>query len=520
MNFNLKSLPLYSKILLWFFLNVLLLIFVFLILLNTQFRLNIDWLLSSGAGDRINVLKNLVIGELNSHPKSEWNNILQRFDNAYHVSFLIVNRDGVLLAGDPTIEIPEEIISRVSESPRFRPSGFNPFWAARTNQIATTSSNIVQAAQGSTGTTNFSTQTSRGTNSVASNSRNRPFITPKSIIRTTNPTRYWLLIGTRVMNPETSKLARATLIATSSSITQGGLVLDLKPWLALAIGAVLFSAAFWFPLVRSITRTLSRVTHATQEIANGKLETRVHEVRKDELGELATSVNHMAERLEGLIKGQKRFLGDVAHELCSPLSRLQVAVGILDERITEPHKKYVESVKENSQQIADLVSELLSFSKASISGNKLQLKQVDLCEVIRAAIKKEMIPGENLTMDVPDSFYAQADGELVTRALANILRNAVQHSGGNARITIRGSRADQKAILKISDTGPGVRDDDLPKIFDPFFRTDKSRDRNTGGVGLGLTIVRTCVEACGGTVSARNLSPTGLEITVELNRQG
>ena len=113
-------------------------------------------------------------------------------------------------------------------------------------------------------------------------------------------------------------------------MSAGGLFFDYKPWVAVGLGAVLFSAVLWAPLVRGITRSIAQMTHTTRQIAEGRFDARTREGRRDELGLLGQSINRMAARLAGFVTGQKRFLGDIAHELCSPLARIQVALGILE----------------------------------------------------------------------------------------------------------------------------------------------------------------------------------------------
>src|SRR5262249_28753339 len=154
-------------------------------------------------------------------------------------------------------------------------------------------------------------------------------------------------------------------------------------------GAVLFSVLFWVPLVRGITQSVSRMTQATAQIAEGRFDVRVTSRRHDELGSLATAINLMAARLAGFVTGQKRFLGDIAHELCAPSARLQMALGILEERADEKQRAYVEDVREEVQEMSGLVNELLSFSKASLRHKEMQLQQVPLAELVQRVANRE-----------------------------------------------------------------------------------------------------------------------------------
>ncbi len=184
------------------------------------------------------------------------------------------------------------------------------------------------------------------------------------------------------------------LLLASDSLRAGGLFLDLTPWLVMALAAVLFSVLFWIPLVRSVTRSISQITQATEQIAEGRFDARVHETRGDELGRLGLAINRMAGRLSGFVTGQKRFLGDTAHELCSPLARIQVALGILEQRSDEKQKACIADLREEVEQMASLVNDLLSFSKAGLHPKELKLQPVHLASLARRVLAREA-PGNS-----------------------------------------------------------------------------------------------------------------------------
>lgn len=306
------------------------------------------------------------------------------------------------------------------------------------------------------------------------------------------------------------------LVAEADSLSVGGLILDPAPWLTLAVGAVIFSVLFWLPLLRGITRSIKQMKDTTRQIAEGRFDVRISTQRKDELGSLAEAINQMAGRLNGFVKDQKRFLGDIAHELCSPLARLQMVLGILEQRAGESQKEYANSAIEKTGQIAALVNELLAFSKASYDASLVSLHSVNLQEMVEAAVRQETAEGHEIKVDIPASLTVLADGELLMRAIANLLRNAIRHAGNAGPITVSAFQQGGTVTLGIADSGPGIPASELPKIFDAFYRLDASRTRETGGVGLGLTIVKTCVESCRGSVTARNREPHGLEVLIKL----
>jgi two-component system sensor histidine kinase CpxA len=327
------------------------------------------------------------------------------------------------------------------------------------------------------------------------------------LIRAGNPPHYWFTI--RASNG-------VFVVVESETLTGGGLFLDLRPWLVAVFGAAIFSALFWVPVVRGITRSIAQMTQATQQIAEGHFDVRVQAHRRDELGTLSQAINSMAQRLDGFVTGQKRFLGDIAHELCSPLARLRVALGILEERVNGSQQADVSRAAEQADEIAGLVNELLSFSKASLGATHAKLRPVSLRTLADAAVRHEVSDGAQVEVKIASDLRAEAEPDLLVRALSNLLRNAVRYAGAGGPILITAEPHDGQVALMVSDCGPGIPEAELQRIFDPFYRLDTSRDRQTGGVGLGLAIVKTCVEACRGNVIATNRVPNGLQVTITL----
>ena len=308
----------------------------------------------------------------------------------------------------------------------------------------------------------------------------------------------------------------ATLMAVSDSIKGSGLFLDPMPWVIVLAVVVFLSVILWVPMVRNITRPISRVTEAAQEIARGRFDVRLNEKRTDELGRLGASINEMAARLGSLVQGQKRFLGDVAHELASPVARIQVGLGILEQRGAESDRDRVRDVMEDVSHMSDLVDELLSFSRADAHPSRVALQNVSLAPVVRLAVERECSAREEVRMEIDERTEVVGDPELLTRAVSNLLRNAVRYAGDAGPIAVTAKPEADEVTLEVRDSGPGVPEEILEHLFEPFYRPDESRGRETGGVGLGLAIVKTCVHACQGTVTARNVEPTGLAVTLTL----
>ena len=506
--------PLYGKILLWFFLNLVFLGLVFYMFFRVQFRIGLDSLLMGQAGDRIQAVSELIEFELRNNPRADWNETLERFSNAHQVRFFLFRMDGVQLAGE-TIQLPRELASRMTarrgpppqQSGRSRfLRGRRPFQFLDPNLPAATNSQAIRSMQPRrpSAPPQPPEESSRLTRS------------PKFMIHTSDPHGYWVGVQIRASDRGRFAPAPATLLAMSPSIRGGGLFLDFVPWIAVGAGVIFFSVLFWIPLVRGITRSVSQVTSATERIAAGHFDSPVEANRRDELGRLGQAINQMATRLSGFVTGQKRFLGDIAHELCSPISRIQVALGILEQRADSKQQSYVEDVREDVQQMSQLVSELLSFSKASLEPSTITLRVVPVRPVVEQAINRESATQVEIRLEVDERLTVKADPDLLLRALGNLIRNAIRYAGDAGPITVNASEAEGFVTITVADLGPGVPPDSLEQLFDPFFRPEPSRNRDFGGVGLGLSIVKTCIESIHGFVFCRNRTPSGFEVTVKL----
>jgi two-component system sensor histidine kinase CpxA len=327
---------------------------------------------------------------------------------------------------------------------------------------------------------------------------------------------YW--VGARILVPVAGDVPlHGTLLIAAPSFYGTPLFFKFKPWLA-AMGAVIaIFVLCWLPFIRGLTKTISRVTRATELIAEGRFDRPLREDRGDELGQLSVAINRMAARLAGFVTGQKRFLGDIAHELCAPIARMQFGLGILEQRAEESQRAAVGDVQDEMRQMSNLVNELLSFSKAGMEPGDRKLTAVDVGATARDAVAREALQtAETLKIEIDGPLMALADREYLLRSLSNLLRNAVRYAGSAGPITVSGRRDHQDVVVTVTDSGPGVPQEEIDKVFAPFYRVETSRNRDTGGAGLGLAIVKSCVEACNGRVQCRNRQPVGFEVEIRL----
>ncbi len=341
---------------------------------------------------------------------------------------------------------------------------------------------------------------------------------PKFIVHAGQPPMYWIGVRTPLPEEDGHPGPPTTLLFALPSLASGGLLLDVTPWLWVGAGVLVCSVLLWLPLVRGITRSVRQMTGAAGQMAQGQFGVRVDNARRDELGRLGESLNHMAGRLGEYVTGQKRFLGDIAHELCSPLARMEMALGVLEQRADSAQGAYVNDVREEVRHMSSLVNELLSFSKAGLRAKDLELRAVALAGLCERVILREAQGKADIAVNVDAGLHVLADPDLLARAVGNVLRNAVRYAGDAGPITIAAATRGAEVLLTITDSGPGVPPETLHRLFDPFYRPETARTREGGGAGLGLAIVKSCVEACGGSVTVRNARPQGLEVMMTLNR--
>jgi two-component system sensor histidine kinase CpxA len=328
---------------------------------------------------------------------------------------------------------------------------------------------------------------------------------------------YWIGLRVPFHSGEYEGRVPATLLIHPRSSWGLLRLLDVQPWLLAGAAVIAFSILFWIPIVRSITRSLGQLTVATGKIADGEFQTRVSAARRDEIGRLGDSVNQMAGRLDTLVNGQRRFLADIAHELGSPIGRLQVAVEILESRAADPTlQAQVADVREEVQQMSALVNELLTFTKAGLRPRPAELAPVELAPLVAQAVAREGGTAR-ISTDVPAGLAARADGPLLTRAVANLVRNAIRYSGDSTPIKVTAHEGGGRVMVTVADEGPGVPPEALARLGEPFYRPEAARTRETGGTGLGLAIVRSAVAACGGEVRFANLAPHGFSAEIALS---
>jgi len=339
---------------------------------------------------------------------------------------------------------------------------------------------------------------------------------PAFLMRSDDGSGYWAGVLLH-MPPVRGMPGRAVMLLVRSDRLDGsGMFFDYKPWLLGGLAVLSLSIAFWTPFVWGITRYVRRLTSATDDIASGRFQVKIPARGNDELGKLGRAIETMAARLDHLVSGQKRFLGDAAHELCAPLARIRTGLGIMEMKLQGADIDSLASIEADTAELAALVNEILAFSKA---GNRAPARQTfELAPLVHQVLTRESADVE-AELKIPDGLIVWSDPTLLGRAIGNLVRNASIHAGPRPRVIIAAEEDARAVQITVSDNGPGVPPEELARIFEPFYRIDRSRSRDTGGSGLGLAIVRAAIEACGGETSASLPESGGLAVKITLPKE-
>jgi two-component system sensor histidine kinase CpxA len=273
--------------------------------------------------------------------------------------------------------------------------------------------------------------------------------------------------------------------------------------------------SYW--LAWHFTGPLRDLRKTVERFGRGELSARTSSTRRDELGQLARSFDRMAGRIETLLTAERRLLLDISHELRSPLARLGVAVELA--RSGEDLDSALNRIQRESDRLNALVGQLLEVTRAEGDPNALRRETVRLDDLVRQLVEDSEIEasarGCEVRYESGEPIAVEGDPEMLRRAVENVIRNAIRYSPHESAVEVSLARRDGMAVVDVRDRGPGVPEEDLPRLFDAFYRVQNDRDRASGGVGLGLSIARRAVELHKGRMRARNAQP-GLEVEMEL----
>ncbi len=292
-------------------------------------------------------------------------------------------------------------------------------------------------------------------------------------------------------------------------------------WRLLALTAVVGALCFW--LARTLTSPVEKLRGVVRSLAGGDLSARVAPriaARKDEIGDLARDFDGMAARIEALVGAQRRLVRDVSHELRSPLARLAVALELARKRAGDAAGEQLDRIELEAGRLEALIDQLLTLSRLEAADAPAARERVDVGEladgVADDAAFEASARGVQVAVERGEGCAAAGDADALRSALENVVRNAVAYSADGGEVRVAAVREGDTVAVRVSDRGPGVPDQHLEAVFQPFFRVEEARDRQHGGAGLGLAIAARAVRLHGGSIAARNRPGGGLEVEIRL----
>jgi two-component system sensor histidine kinase CpxA len=302
----------------------------------------------------------------------------------------------------------------------------------------------------------------------------------------------------------------------------------LQPQLLRMLVILVIGGIFCFWLARYLTTPLLKLRTTTNELAEGHLGARVADKltkRRDEVGQLGRDFNGMAERLESMVKAQQRLLGDISHELRSPLARLGVALGLARQRSGTDANGALDRIERESDNLNEMISQLLELTRLESGTDVRKRTVIDLSSLVRDVAQDADYEARSVNRSVQVVWTERCTingiEDLLRSAVENVVRNAVRFTPEGTAVEVALQRQNggggNFAIISVRDHGKGVPEESLEKIFHPFYRAEDARDRQSGGgTGLGLAITERAVRMHGGSVKAANARDGGLSVEMRL----
>ncbi|MGO9650559.1 MAG: ATP-binding protein [Terriglobales bacterium] len=296
--------------------------------------------------------------------------------------------------------------------------------------------------------------------------------------------------------------------------------------LAIFVG-ILSSGLVCYLLARYLTSPIVRLRAATQKLSEGNLAARTgnpQSRRHDEMGELMRDFDRMAERLERLVNAQRRLLTDISHELRSPLARLNVALELARRKSGPDAGSALDRIDREANRLNELIQKLLTIARLDGGDEFIQKSPLHLEHLISEIAKDAAFEAQDrrceVEVDAVDDCVVTGNARLLQSAIENVVRNAVRYTEPGTNVQVRleqglGAKGPE-AVVRVTDSGPGVPEEALDKLFRPFYRIDDARGRQTGGVGLGLAITERAVALHGGVIRAVNRPQGGLMVEIRL----
>lgn len=304
------------------------------------------------------------------------------------------------------------------------------------------------------------------------------------------------------------------------AVDQSGRQLSAGPAVAVAVAVALAAIVAALLLSRGVLRPVRALTRASRRVGAGDLTQRVPASGRDEIAELGRSFNRMAEELQGSEDRQRRLVGDVAHELRTPLANLRGYLEALRDGVLEPSTELLTSLHEEVLLQQRIVDDLQDLALAEAGALTYHRTGVDVAELLETCLVAHRPAATNagiaLAVEASATAHVHADPDRLRQALGNLITNAVRATPSGGAIALRLACTDGRVAIEVADTGSGISEEHLPHVFDRFWRADPARGRATGGSGLGLTIARQIVRDHGGEMTVTSDPGAGTTFVITL----
>jgi len=298
------------------------------------------------------------------------------------------------------------------------------------------------------------------------------------------------------------------------------------PGMGFLIGIISSGLVCYF-LALYLTSPISKLRGAAQKLAAGDLSARAglpSSGRHDETAELMRDFDHMAERLENLIAAQRRLLTDISHELRSPLARLNVALELARQRSGSEASGALDRIDRESTRLNEMIQRLLTLVRLEAGADSLEKTPIHLHQLIHEIAHDADFEAQSrhcqVEVEILDDCVVIGSATLLHSAIENVIRNAIRYTDEGTAVHVQLEKQStagvDEAVVTVSDSGPGIPENSLEKVFRPFYRIDDARGRQTGGAGLGLSITARAVTLYGGSVRAANRPQGGLNVEIRL----
>lgn len=289
-----------------------------------------------------------------------------------------------------------------------------------------------------------------------------------------------------------------------------------------SLGAIVLVFIISYFVARNLSRPLVEMRKAAEKMANGNLDVRVKTIGNDELNELGLSLNQLASQLQSQETSRKNMTSDIAHELRTPLATIKSHLEAFEDGIFKPTTQRMHSLKEEIERLILLVQDLEHLTAMESPEFVLDRMQEDLSKIINRSI--ETVSGSYVQKGVELAAYHQGstdlniDAKRITQVLVNLLSNALKYTSTKGKVTVSTKDEIKSVLITVKDTGNGIPSDEVEQVFERFYRSEKSRNREFGGSGIGLTIVKKIVEAHGGQIWIESELGIGTEVYIRFNR--